>query len=737
MRGLTMPENVVIVESPTKARTISAYLGKGFLVLSSRGHVRDLPEKELGVDVQNGFAAKWVIRNRKVVSELRQKTKEAKTVFLATDPDREGEAIAYDLMELLHNGHRFARILLHEITPESVREALKAPGEIDLKKVEAQRARRILDRLVGYQVSPLLARVLAGRQFESLSAGRVQSVALRFICDRELEIQDFMPKPYWEVALRFPTEPPFVAKLPRRVDTPVELEQIKEITGKGEAVVAQVEEEKVLRRPSPPFITSTLQQAAAAAYGFSPRKTMQLAQELYEGVPIEGKPVGLITYMRTDSVRVADTALAQAREFIKKNLGKEFLSQKPRRFKNKTRAQDAHEAIRPTDVFRTPESAAPHLTPDQLKLYDLIWRRFVATQVADGVWMRRKITVQVGDLPFSASTSWMEFPGVGRILELEKLPDEDVPLPSLAPGQRLPQPELLVEEKKTEPPKRYTEAGLVRKLEQEGIGRPSTYAQIVSVIQERGYVYRENGSLRPTLLGFIVTDFLRRYFPETVREDFTAQMEADLDRIQEGELTRDQVLRTFYTWFSPKLQTVEELLSRREKPFRVLSDVSCPKCGAPMEVRFWEGALYLACSRYPQCRSTRDLPRKLAFRYREGKVALAEGLKQAEAAPERVCPTCGLPMEVRHGRYGRYLRCPQCAATAPVPTGVKCPACGSGELVERFGKTGVFYACSRYPACTFRVSGRPVGPCPNCEKGVLYEDPRRGLRCSAKDCPGP
>ncbi len=731
-----MPDNVVIVESPTKARTISAYLGKGFLVLSSRGHVRDLPEDELGVDIHNGFAPKWVIRNRKVVAELREKTKGAEAVYLATDPDREGEAIAYDLMELLQDGHRFARVLLHEITPESVRAALENPGEVDLKKVEAQRARRILDRLVGYQVSPLLARVLAGRQFESLSAGRVQSVALRFICDRELEIQEFRPQPYWEVALQFPTDPPFIARYPQRLEKLEELERLRALVSQAQAVVAQVEEEKILRRPSPPFITSTLQQAAGTQLGFSPRKTMQIAQELYEGVLIEGKPVGLITYMRTDSVRVAETALAQAREFIRRTFGKEYLSPKPRRFKNKTRAQDAHEAIRPTDLARTPESVAPYLTPNQLKLYDLVWRRFVATQMAEGVWVRRKVTVRLGEAEFVASTSWPEFPGIARVLELEKLPDEGVDLPVLVPGQTLPRPEFLVEEKETEPPKRYTEAGLVKKLEQEGIGRPSTYAQIVSVIQERGYVRRENGSLKPTLLGFIVTDFLRRYFPETVREDFTAQMEADLDRIQEGELGREELLRSFYSWFSPKLQTVEELLSQRRKPFQVLTDVPCEKCGAPMEVRFWDGSLYLACSRYPQCKNTRDLPRDLSFRYRDGRVELAESLEKAKDAPERLCPTCGVPMEVRHGRYGRYLRCPQCGATAPVPTGVVCPACGQGELVERFSKGRVFYACSRYPDCTFRLPGRPVGPCPYCEKGVLYEDPRRGLRCSNPDCPG-
>ena len=732
-----MPPYVVIVESPTKARTIAAYLGREFLVLSCRGHVRDLPEDELGVDVQNGFAPKWVIRNRKVVAELRARIKDAKTVYLATDPDREGEAIAYDLMELLKDGHRFARILLHEITSQSVREALQSPGEIDLKKVEAQRARRILDRLVGYQVSPLLARVLAGRQFESLSGGRVQSVALRFICDREREIQDFIPKPYWELSLRFPTAPPFLARLPKRVEDPAELARIRRIAEEAEAVVEKVEEEKVLRRPSPPFITSTLQQVASTEFGFSPKKTMQLAQELYEGVPIAGKPVGLITYMRTDSVRVAETAVAQARQFIRQTFGREYLSERPRRFKNKTRAQDAHEAIRPTDVFRTPEAVAEYLTADQLKLYALIWRRFLATQMAEGVWMRKKAAIRLGELRLVASTSWMEFPGVGKVLELEKLPDEGAPLPSLAAGQLLPPPEVLLEEKRTEPPKRYTEAGLVKKLEQEGIGRPSTYAQIVAVIQERGYVRRENGGLRPTLLGFVVTDFLRHYFPEIVREDFTAQMEADLDRIQDGELTRGGLLSSFYSYFAPKLAAVEELLSQGKKPFQVLTDVACPKCGAPMEVRVWEGDLYLACSRYPECRSTRDLPRNFSFRYREGKVELAAFLEEAEAAPKRACPSCGVAMEVRHGRFGRYLRCPQCGATAPVPSGVTCPLCGQGELVERTGKTGVFYACSRYPECRFRVPGRPVGLCPICEKGVLHEDPRRGMRCSTRDCPGP
>ncbi|MCX7750604.1 MAG: type I DNA topoisomerase, partial [Candidatus Bipolaricaulota bacterium] len=434
-----MPKHVVIVESPTKARTLASYLGREFLVLSSRGHVRDLPERELGVDLARDFAPKWVVRDRKLLAELRKKTADARRIYLATDPDREGEAIAYDLVELLGDGGRYARVLLHEITPESVREALEHPGPIDLAKVEAQRARRILDRLVGYQISPLLSRVLAGRRFEGLSAGRVQSVALRFICDRELEIQNFVPEPYWEVEVRFPTVPPFAARLEGRLTARAEVEEIRESLPKARFVVEEVATEEVVRRPSPPFITSTLQQAAGGELGFSPKRTMQIAQELYEGVEIGGEPVGLITYMRTDSVRVADSAVAAARAWIKAQFGGKALSPKPRQFRNKRRAQDAHEAIRPTDVRRTPEEVAPFLTPDQRKLYDLIWRRFVATQMADGIWLRRKVALRAGRWTFRASSSAMASPGFTLVLPVDPLEDEGAPLPEdLAPGAVLP-----------------------------------------------------------------------------------------------------------------------------------------------------------------------------------------------------------------------------------------------------------------------------------------------------------
>ena len=742
MSRATEMKRVVIVESPTKARTIGQYLGRGYLVLSSKGHVRDLPEKELGVDIENGFRPKWVIKNRKLIRELKGAIADAARVYLATDPDREGEAIAFDLMELLADGNRdkFARILLHEITPRAVAAALEAPGEIDLRKVEAQRTRRILDRLVGYEISPLLSRVLAGSKYEGLSAGRVQSVALRFICDRELEIQEFVPEPYWEIEAEFSTEPPFTAKLKGKVKDPEEVERIKAELARAEFRVISTEEKEIRRKPPAPFITSTLQQAASSELGFSPSRTMRVAQELYEGVGIGGKSVGLITYMRTDSVRVSETAIAQAREFIRGRFGREYLSPKPRVFKNRRRSQDAHEAIRPTDVSRTPDEVGRYLTPDQRKLYELIWRRFVATQMADGIWKRYRVTLAAAGHEFVASTSFPVFTGFAEVLRVGKLEDEGNPLPAgLGEGTVVPVAAVVAHEKHTEPPKRYTEGSLVRKLEQEGVGRPSTYAQIVSVIQERGYVVKEKGALRPTLLGFIVADFLREYFPETVQESFTAEMEESLDRIQEGELGGREVLERFYASLSERLRAVRERMDRGERAFVALTDVPCPRCGAPMEVRIWKGSLYLGCSRYPECRTTRPLPPGLRYRYRRERIELADGLAEASAGPEVACPECGAAMEIRHGRYGRYLACPSCGNTMPVPTGVTCPACGKGELVERFSRKNgrTFYACSNYPGCRFTLPGRPIGPCGGCGKGVLYEDPRKGLVCSNPGCEDP
>ncbi len=730
---------VLIVESPTKARTLTGYLGKEYEVYSSKGHVRDLPAKELGVDVENDFTPTWVVRDRRIISGLKKAVADAERVYLATDPDREGEAIAFDLAELLGNSRRerFARVLLHEITVDAVRSALRTPGKLDPHKVEAQRTRRILDRLVGYQVSPVLSVVLAGRRFEGLSAGRVQSVALRFICDREAEIQRFVPEPYWEVGLRFPSRPEFTAWLTERITERAQLEDLQRSLATADFRVTDVSDEDVKRRPSSPFITSTLQQTAGAEMGFSPRRTMQVAQGLYEGVEIKGKPVGLITYMRTDSTRVSDAAVAETRELVRKKYGKEYSSPRPRRFKNKRRSQDAHEAIRPTSVKLTPADVRQYLKPEQYKLYELIWRRFVATQMADGVWKRRKVEIAAAGGAFRASTSWQVFPGFASVYPVTRLEDEGLPLPEeLQVGMSLPRPEVEVEEKQTEPPGRYTESGLVRKLEREGVGRPSTYAQIVSVIQERGYVRRESGSLRPTLLGQAVSGFLREYFPETVEKGFTARMEEKLDEIQEGQAGRLEVLRELYSRLERRLERVEDVLAQGDKPFQVLTDVECEKCGAPMTVRVWKGGLYLGCSKYPDCRSTRNLPPTVPFGLGDDRIELSEALAEADEAPHAECPACGGTMELRHGRYGRYMACPKCRQTTPVYTGVTCPSCGTGELVERFARgRGPFYGCDQYPSCKFTLSGQPVEPCSECEQGVLYEDPRHGRRCSNKSCP--
>lgn len=734
-----MPKkHVLIVESPTKARTLTGYLDRGVQVHSSKGHVRDLPRKVLGVDVERDFAPTWEVRDRRLVSTLRKAVADADRVYLATDPDREGEAIAFDLAELLGNGdqERFVRVLLHEITADAVRLALRSPGKLDPHKVEAQRTRRILDRLVGYQVSPVLSLVLAGRRFEGLSAGRVQSVALRFICDREAEIQAFVPQSYWELGLAFPTEPPFTAELPERITDRGDLEALQKALESAEYRVTDVKEEDVKRRPSPPFITSTLQQAAAAELGFSPRRTMQVAQGLYEGVEIQGKAVGLITYMRTDSTRVSDAAVTEARAFVREGFGKEYTSPRPRRFKNRRRTQDAHEAVRPTSVTRTPHEVDRYLKPEQRKLYEIIWRRFVATQMADGVWRRRKLELDAAGRTFKASTSWQVFSGFAAVYPVSRLEDEGLPLPDgLAEGTLLPQPEVLVEEKQTEPPGRFTESGLVRKLEREGIGRPSTYAQIVSVIQDRGYVRRAEGSLQPTLLGQAVSSFLKEYFPETVERGFTARMEEELDRIQEGQAGRLDVLRELYSRLERRLEKVEDVMARGERPFQMLTDVACPKCGGAMTVRVWKGGLYLGCANYPECRSTRNLPPTVAFRLGKERIELGEALAKADQAPEVPCPSCGKGMALRHGRYGRYMACPACRQTSPVTTGVACPSCGRGELVERFAqRRGPFYGCNQYPDCKFAVSGLPVEPCTACEAGVLYEDPRHGQRCSNKHC---
>jgi len=743
-------KNLIIVESPTKARTIGQYLGDDYHVLSSQGHVRDLPKSDLGVNVEKEFAPKFETKRSKVVSRLRDAAKNARRVYLATDHDREGEAIAFDLFTILNRVVKdegaFARPVFNEITKPVILEALKAPGDIDLKKVEAQRTRRILDRLMGYLVSPLLSRTIAGSRFAGLSAGRVQSVALRFLCDREAEIVSFVPEEYWEIDAHLIHGEAFVASVTRRSGEKLSIPNgeaaeavASALRAADEVRVVEVEEKERRRNPAAPFITSTLQQAASSQLGFTPKRTMRVAQELYEGIALPEGTEGLITYMRTDSVRVSDAAVEQARQVVASTYGSAYLASKPRTFKNKRRSQDAHEAIRPTDETRTPESIAAHLSSDQKRLYALIYGRFLATQMTSAVYQLRKIVLEAGEYTLEASGSVLRFDGFLRALPEQRAKETPIPA-DVHQGDVVTLERIEMRQKFTEPPRRYSEAGLINLLEKEGIGRPSTYASIVSVIQDRGYAFKDGGSLRPTLLGQMVVDFLRRHFEETVNPRFTAHLEEDLDEIEEGEMSRLEALNEFYGPFSERLASLEDEIEQGEnRVFQVPSDVSCDVCGAPMELRYWKGSFFLGCSNYPTCRNTVNLPPDLPVRYEADGIKVKEALAAAtEDGARRVpCPACGGEMELRTGRFGRYYKCtdPNCGETAPVSTGVTCPKCGEGELVEKYSskRRRTFYSCNRFPDCRYAVSDCPVKPCPVCGSGVLVE--KKGeLRCTNKEC---
>jgi DNA topoisomerase-1 len=743
---------LIIVESPTKARTIAQYLGDGIRVLSSQGHVRDLPKTQLGVDIEGGFVPKFETKRGKQVQTLRDAARDASTIFLATDHDREGEAIAYDLFTILQRvapgDGRYQRLVFNEITKAAIEQALQEPKAIDENRVEAQRTRRILDRLVGYLVSPLLSRVVAGTRFGGLSAGRVQSVALRLLCDREDEIARFVPEEYWEIDVELRTNgDAFHAAAVKTAGKKLVIrtaERAEETARVLRAAAPRVEEIKVTdrrRQPPPPFITSSLQQTASSRLGFSPKRTMRIAQELYEGVALPEGSVGLITYMRTDSVRVADDAIADARGAVEDRFGARYLSPKPRRHKNKRRSQDAHEAIRPTAVEREPGAIAGHLSADQRKLYDLIYRRFLATQMAPAEIQQRKILVSADDYLLEASGSAVRFDGFLALFP-EQVKESDTFPADLKEGQSLQVEGVTTTQKFTEPPRRYSEAGLVNLLEKEGIGRPSTYAAIVSVIQERGYAVRSGSSLQPTLLGHVVVDFLKRFFEETVEPRFTAHMEEDLDQIEEGTLSRLDALSEFYAPFAERVSTLEEQIEGDGRiPFQILTDVPCDACGVPMELRYWKGSHFLGCSNYPTCKQTINLPPDLPYRFDEdGTLIVREALEAFRAEQreqQRSCPTCGSPMQLRSGRYGRYFRCTNeaCGATAPISTGVRCPRCGEGTLIEKYSskRRRRFYSCDRYPDCRFAISEEPVRTCPACDEGVLARHGAQ-LRCSNKDC---
>jgi len=714
-----MAGKLVIVESPTKARTLGKYLGKGFVVKASMGHLIDLPTKVLGVDIDKGFAPQYtVVKGReKTLKELASAAAKADRVFLASDPDREGEAIAYHIANRLgRDSKKFSRILLYEITREAVKRALEEPQEIDLAKVEAQQARRILDRLVGYLVSPVLWKTVR----RGLSAGRVQSVALRLICEREKEIVAFVPREYWTIeALLKGKREPFEAKLVTVGEKSVEIrseEQAGEIVQDLKKAAYQadaVERREKKRNPPPPFITSTLQQEASKRVAFSASRTMVVAQQLYEGIEIgdEG-PVGLITYMRTDAVRLNEDAVQQARKYIEGKFGKVFLPAEPNVYRSRKTAQGAHEAIRPTDVKRTPETLKGNLSKDQLKLYQLIWTRFVACQMTPAVYdtVSVKITGKASQETYGlkATGSALKFPGFLAVYRGDEEEQEE-PLPEVSEGERLKALQIEPKQHFTEPSPRYTEASLIKELESRGIGRPSTYAPILSVIQKRDYVSKEKTSLRPMELGMVVNDLLVSRFPDTFDYGFTAEMEEELDKVEEREMGWQKVLLDFYRPFKLKLAEFE----KERQAIRMdlaKTDEICELCGKPMAARWSRYGKFLACSGYPKCKNLKSLSGRE---------------EPALEKTDEKCPTCDGEMVVRKGRYGRFLACsnyPKCKTTKSLGIGLKCPrpGCG-GDFVERTSKSKrTFYSCSNYPKCKLISWERPVrGRCSLCGETLV------------------
>lgn len=728
-----MAKSLLIVESPTKAKTLERYLGKDFVVKASVGHIKDLPGHKLGINLDEEFKPEYQVMRgkKKIIEELKKAAGKADVVYLGPDPDREGEAIAWHIAEEIEaNGKPLRRVLFYELTQKAIREALAHTNELNRKLYEAQQARRILDRLVGYLISPLLwEKVKRG-----LSAGRVQSVALRIICGREKEIQKFEREEYWTIDARVSPRPdapsgawPFAARLLRYKKKKCEIGSGEEAERHAGALrslpylVSKVEKKERQRRALPPFITSTLQQDAARKFHYSARQTMSIAQKLYEGIEAGSHgAVGLITYMRTDSTRLSQDAVQAARDFILERWGKEYLPAKPAAYKSKETAQGAHEAIRPTDVARTPESIAGFLSKEQLKLYTLIWKRFVACQMGPALVDQTTIDIAAGDYGLRATGSIVTFPGFLTLYEEGR--DEpaaeggDVRLPDVSAGQPLDLLDVEPRQHFTQPPPRFTEATLIKTLEELGIGRPSTYATIISTILDREYVTRQKQRLSPTELGMIIDSLLEANFPSIVDVDFTAKMEKSLDEIERGEYPYLRLLSGFYEGFSKVLESARSGMVNL-KSAGWPTELNCPRCNQPLKIRFSRGGPFLACSGYPECSFTSD--------YERDEKGHIHAVERQEKPSGEVCEKCGQPMVLKHGRYGNFLACsgyPKCRNTRPISTGISCPreGCG-GHLVERMSRRGRFYGCSKYPECKMLFQGEPVEEsCPVCHTPVLF-----------------
>ncbi|MGA2597508.1 MAG: type I DNA topoisomerase, partial [Bryobacteraceae bacterium] len=749
-----MAKSLVIVESPTKAKTIGKYLGKQFTVMASLGHIKDLPKKDLAVDVDHDFEPRYEIieGKKKLITELKQAAKGVDSIYLAADPDREGEAICYHLQEELDGlgskkkgaeGPRVYRVMFNEITQNAIKKAFEKPGVVNLHLVEAQWARRILDRLVGYKISPLLwDKVRRG-----LSAGRVQTVALRLIVEREREIRAFLKREYWTIdaSLSAKKPPVITARFNKRNDEAIEVGNeeaatnvVTQLDG-AHYIVQSVGTREKRRNPVPPFITSTLQQESARKLRFSVKRTMVLAQRLYEGVELgtEGA-VGLITYMRTDSPRVSAEALDEVREYIVERYGEAFRPATPNVYKSKKEAQEAHEAVRPTSIRRTPEDLAPFLQEDELKLYRLIWMRFMACQMTPAVFDQTTIDIAADGKDgakywFRATGSVPKFKGFLEVYEEGKdqkdEEDDDLKhrLPAVTEGEELKLKALEPEQHFTEPPPRFNEATLVKELESDGVGRPSTYASILSTILEREYVKKEGGKFTPTELGMVVTDLLLESFEDLFAVSYTARMEEELDDIEEGKIEWRTAMAEFYDRFQKDLEHAERHMTdikRMEKP----TDLICDKCGKPMVIKWGRHGSFIACTGYPDCTNTRELTVDLPD---------VDKADLTEQDAEEYCENCGRPMVLKKGRFGTFFACsgyPDCKTTkqiggtqkkSDVPLEEKCPTCGN-NLVLKNGRFGEFTACSQYPTCKF-VKQKTIGvACPNCSQGEVVE--RRSKR---------
>jgi DNA topoisomerase-1 len=730
---------LILVESPTKVNTIKKYLNGKYKVMATKGHIKDLPKSKLGIDIEHDFLPYYIVMKdkRKILSEIKKEIKTVDEVYLATDPDREGEAIGWHVAEEIKKlgDKKIFRVMFNEITKTAVLKALENPRDINMNLVNAQQARRVLDRLVGYKLSPLLWKAIR----KGLSAGRVQSVALKLIVERQSEIDKFNPVEYWSIRALLENDGKQIidARLTEKSGEKIDLKNepdslaIVEELKKAEYIISEVVKKERRRKPLPPFITSTLQQDAARKYRFTAQKTMMIAQQLYEGLNITGEgQVGLITYMRTDSLRVSDEAQKETLEYIGTSIGKEYLPETPNVYKSKKSAQDAHEAIRPSQVMRLPANIKENLDNDQFKIYSLIWKRFVASQMSPSIFDDTRVKISANEYIFQANGSIQRFDGFLKVYEVitdvEKpvensggiITDEDKTedrrLPDVKQGEKLGLNELIPEQHFTQPPPSFTDATLIKSLEEKDIGRPSTYAPIISTLVARRYITREKSKFTPTELGTLVCEIILKNFSDVINEEFTAQMENSLDKVEEGSIKWQDLLKEFWGKFEVLLKAAEPYMLDMKKDIEGETGQICEKCGGKMIIKWGRHGKFMSCEKYPECKNAKPIDEN--------------GAIKEEVQLNENCPTCGAPLIIKRGPYGDFIACskyPECRYTRQIvkKVGVKCPDCHDGDVIERtFKRYRKFYGCSNYPNCKFMVWDKPVAQkCPQCGADFLLE----------------